>query len=1021
MASSNKKQSVELDKFNASANADKSINTVGFSSFYSSVDAEGNQTLFEQKNKIIDNTTRSADADTTDLLVIADSSAKTLMLSCFKKQDKNYVCIPKSILSETELDALKGVKKADIDVADKFYAFEIEQIDLIDSSKATRQKGFQIQLKGTEENKIVIHANARALQITAGEKTVLQRRPTGNEATSTFGFNFSSTLVKDCFDASATYANIGSIDPKTGELNQKHLISTYSTEFLLALAHCHAEINTASNSKQPFSVVDYGDLQIFHAPVVKGDGKNGAVQNSLIMARVRTGKRSFKNYVFHNGAFEPVSNLEYTYEKSKPLDIGIDFQVGTKSKPRSLELPILFTKNTSGEIKNNANFKILNAVSQFAFGETVNFEYPQHVSASVEPGEPLQISESISIDQADKTGYTEIVTGAAKEVVYSLNQDRNPDFTVNPGPVPDDPESPKGVEVVDLEPSRVEPSHTTAEPHTPDDGDAGSGDSSHDAGIVADDDVPILGAAPAADAPAPVDASAPDAAAPAAPAAPAAAAPDAPVEEAAPAETGGAGTPPTPPAEDNPSKKEIPNVKVEKQPSSLGPIFKTIGTLGMIAALFLMVGAVLLPGVAALVPAAIGCLCAGGALYFGSNFIDGKPSFDSTLNASIAAQRKRKNRRERQAEKFLKREAKIEELRTFNSSMDAKTKRKRLNKAQKLEDENFNALAGGNFRLINQIAAKKAELALQEKQQAQPDKEFTAEEISRIKDDARDEFVNDYSYPIAQSVMNRRGEKATRKFLANCTQNQREYIFAGANEIAETIESNDYENIEKLGTNFSTWLKNPKRDVNPDFADLNANSRKAVTWIDKFNTSYGRLETAYAAAERAGNDPEELKELVRKERALEIESAKASRTSARTIADKASAAIDKRRMARDSRTTAYVRTPRADAPAAIPDDTATRLTGSRIITPDAGGTPTAPAAPTVDTPAPPTAAAPTAPAADTPAAPVAAPEVTPPGATVTPYVPSTPDATPPAPTTAPETGSAAGTGPSTTTGEERTR
>ena len=726
-------------------------------------------------------------------------------------------------------------------------------------------------------------------------------------------------------------------------------------------------------------------------------------------------KRSFKNYVFHNGAFEPVSNLEYTYEKSKPLDIGIDFQVGTKSKPRSLELPILFTKNASGEIKNNANFKILNAVSQFAFGETVNFEYPQHVSASVEPGEPLQISEIISIDQADKTGYTEIVTGAANETVYSLSQDSNPDFTVDPGPVPDDPESPKGVEVVDL-PPRVEPSHTTAESRTPDDGASGSGDSSHDAGIVADDDVPILGAAPAA------DASAPDAAAPAAPAAPAAAAPDAPVEEAAPAETGGTGTPPTPPADGNTGKKETPNVKVEKQPSSLGPIFKTIGTLGMIAALFLMVGAVLVPGVAALVPAAIGCLCAGGALYFGSNFIDGKPSFDSTLNASIAAQRKRKNRRERQAEKFLKREAKIEELRTFNSSMDAKTKRKRLNKAQKLEDENFNTLAGGNFRLINQIAAKKAELALQEKQQAQPDKEFTAEEIARIKDDARDEFVNDYSYPIAQSVMNRRGEKATRKFLANCTQNQREYIFAGANEIAETIESNDYENIEKLGTNFSTWLKNPKRDVNPDFADLNANSRKAVTWIDKFNTSYGRLETAYAAAERAGNDPEELKELIRQERALEIESAKASRTSARTIADKASAVIDKRRMARDSRTTAYVRTPRADAPAAIPDDTATRLTGSRIITPDAGGTSTAPAA---DTPAAPS--TPAAPAADTPAAPVAtttpvaAPEVTPPGATVETYVPSAPDATSPALTTAPETSSTAGTGPSTTTGEERSR
>lgn len=890
MASSNKKQSVELDKFNASANADKSINTVGFSSFYSSVDAEGNQTLFEQKNKIIDNTTRSADTDTTDLLVIADSSAKTLMLSCFKKQDKNYVCIPKSILSETELDALKGVKKADIDVTDKFYAFEIEQIDLIDSSKATRQKGFQIQLKGTEENKIVIHANARALQITAGEKTVLQRRPTGNEATSTFGFNFSSTLVKDCFDASATYANIGSIDPKTGELNQKHLISTYSTEFLLALAHCHAKINTASNSKQPFSVVDYGDLQIFHAPVVKGDGKNGAVQNSLIMARVRTGKRSFKNYVFHNGAFEPVSNLEYTYEKSKPLDMGIDFQVGTKSKPRSLELPILFTKNASGEIKNDANFKILNAAAQFAFGETVNFEYPEHISASVAAGEPLQISEIISIDQADKTGYAEIVTSTANETVYSLNQDSNPDAVIV-DPAPDDPENPKGVEVVDSKSSRVEP-------RTPDDGASGSGDSpSGDAGIIPPDDaMPILGADPAADA----------------------LAPDAPVEEAAPAEAGGAGTPPTPPADGNTGKKETPNVKVEKQPSSLGPIFKTIGTLGMIAALFLMVGAVLVPGVAALVPAAIGCLCAGGALYFGSNFIDGKPSFDSTLNASIAAQRKRKNRRERQAEKFLEREAKIEELRTFNSSMDAKTKRKRLDKAQKLEDENFNALAGGNFRLINQIAAKKAELALQEKQQAQPDKEFTAEEISRIKEDARDEFVTDYSYPIAQSVMYRRGEKATRKFLSNCSQNQRTLILEAANEVSNAITTKDFANKEILGSDLCTYLNNPIPDAKPQFADLAENSNDATSWIETFSTRRKELEDRYEAAERAGNDPEELKELIRQERALEIESAKASRTSARTIADKASAAIDKHRMARDSRTTAYVRTPRTDAAADTP-------------------------------------------------------------------------------------------------------
>lgn len=136
--------------------------------------------------------------------------------------------------------------------------------------------------------------------------------------------------------------------------------------------------------------------------------------------------------------------------------------------------------------------------------------------------------------------------------------------------------------------------------------------------------------------------------------------------------------------------------------------------------------------------------------------------------------------------------------------------------------------------------------------------------------------------------------------------------------LSNAITTKDFANKEILGSDLCTYLNNPIPDAKPQFADLAENSNDATSWIETFSTRRKELEDRYEAAERAGNDPEELKELVRQERALEIESAKASRTSARTIADKASAAIDKHRMARDSRTTAYVRTPRTDAAADTP-------------------------------------------------------------------------------------------------------
>lgn len=859
-------QTTQTKKINLSDFSANEKNVVGFNSYYSTTNQTGDTTFFVQQNKLA--LDKPVNTDKKVLLRIKDNATNKLQVFCYQVDGKNYAMIPKHAISEEAKSQLDNVLKDSADSESKEYVFEIEKIDLIDSSTSTKPKGFQLQLKGNDENKITINSNARALQISIDGKPIEQKQPEGNTEASVFGYSFTTSLIKDCFSEKSSYANIYTTNPTTKELQPATNISGFSTEFLLALANCHEK------TTKPYSIIDYGDLKIFHAPLVQGIGgkaNNSTVNNSLIFARIKSknAKEKYKDYVLNNGVFKPVSQVAYTYSETNANDIGIDFAMG--SSQATVELPIELKSNNQSNFINDNNFKIINAFSQFLANSKTITQSKSTIKATPEiQGGHIKIGEYIDISQADQTGFTEIKTNFTKQNVYSLNEnnaviEETEELSPDAGIRSETPEEQEPPIIGDI----LEAPETTVSPITPEE--------------------PISPIAPTPS----VTADTPEVSV-------ATATLKEPentvIPEIIESSNKSATTEETAKSNSEQSKSksnQIPDVKVKKEPSSLAPFVKILGTLGMIASLFLFVGAILVPGVAALIPAAIGCLCAGGALYFGSNFISDKMNFDSTLNSTTIKQRKRKNLREKQAEKFLKREKQIEQLRLLDNSMDAKTKEKRLAKAQKLEDKNFKVLASGNFRLIEKISQAKENQAIELAKQENP--EISVEEIANIKQEARDKFINDNAYPIAQSVMNRRGEKATRKFLSACSQNQRAYILDAQKDISNAIKDKDFNNKEILGSDLSNYLNDPDPTKYPlRSKDITENYDASLTWTTKFLDERKKLEDAYEAVERDGNDPEELKKLIRREQILENESAVGSRNLPRNVADKTRAKIEEK-------------------------------------------------------------------------------------------------------------------------------
>ena len=915
-----------------------SAGAVEFKSLFKSKDKTGAEALYEQTNQIIQDDKHSG----LDVLLKVNGAEKSPCIICVEQAGKHYAFIHNDMLD----DKFKAKAISGPAASTDYSLYEIETIDIVDSSaKAGNERGFQIKLAGSD---ITIRSNARAIEISSSTDKLTATPADADKGT--FGYDFSKKLIGDCFDASSKYASLQVAARTRGKLDIKPVsqVTDMSPEFLLALAYASdpASTSASATASSSLSTTKYGDIELLHIPKVTGTSlkdKSAEVENSPVLVRMKQSAGDFKYYFLHKGKFQECKPaiagaplVSYSRDESSNKFYVHFNQAGT-SVTMPIDLTIENPKDPNPKIKNDESYQALTAIDQFMRGKDIA---PPTNDADLEAGtktEPGRIGSDIKFFALSDEARESMVSDRLRRDYYDL--DAGIAATAAP--------------IVGAAPIAAAPT---------------AGTTAATAGATAPTAGTTPASAPTTGAAASTPSAAPSGATPSGAGAP-------------PISASAAGAPPAAPAAPGstttftPADKSAPPVVASSSSStsSLRPIVKTLGQLGIIASLFVFAAAILFPAVTAvLVPAALGCLAAGAGLYFGSNFIGDTMNAGAVFDNAISQQKSRKRHREKVAERFIKRENTIKRLRDRSSdpSLDAKKKIKLLERADKLENTNYEILASSNFKLIEKIEEKKAEIAVQQKQLAEPDKEFTEDEIDAIKQEASDNFYTEYACPIAQSVMKRRGEKSARRFLAKRTKEQRIYIVDGANEVHEAIQTKDYSNHRVMGKGFPAWTRKPDlaQSAYPDYEDLSNNSEASANWIEEFSDEYGALEDAYAAAKAAGDDPAELKRLAKRERELEIEAARASRISARTISDKISAERDAHKFKKAAAAGAAAPTaptPTAPTPATPTTPTPATPTPAAPTTP----TPTAPTTPTPATPTTPTPAAPTTPTPTTPTTP----------------------------------------------------
>ena len=244
-----------------------------------------------------------------------------------------------------------------------------------------------------------------------------------------------------------------------------------------------------------------------------------------------------------------------------------------------------------------------------------------------------------------------------------------------------------------------------------------------------------------------------------------------------------------------------------------GSLFKALGGIGFIAALFLFVGAVMVPGAAAaLVPAALGVLCASGALYVGSAIYEG--NFSSELSSAITKQKKNKKTRERFAKQVLKRDAKIsrfkERLATLSPTSSEYTRLDRKIKRH----ENFNDynIQNAGPKFVDTLLKKNEEDFIRTYMEANDGKQPTDEELKK----ARLDFIAEHQYAIARNYIVNGYTKTSKRSLSKLSIAELAILDNAVQEIGTEFETPTTDADKVLGINLS--MSRRHRGFAPDAA-----------------------------------------------------------------------------------------------------------------------------------------------------------------------------------------------------------
>lgn len=336
---------------------------------------------------------------------------------------------------------------------------------------------------------------------------------------------------------------------------------------------------------------------------------------------------------------------------------------------------------------------------------------------------------------------------------------------------------------------------------------------------------------------------------------------------------------------------------VKKNFGDVGKFIKSLGQMASIVALFLFVGAVILPAATAvLLPAALGVLAAGGGMYFGSALFEG--NYEFTLDGMIASQNIRKSRRMKTAEKCMERETSIERMKSELASLESdpsatpEAKKKLQDKIQKLEDKNYLTLAKCDFKTIEALKEQKGNKAARNKEreldaafnaahavtpatedEIKEHKEKVKAERAAAKTEAEKAFICENQYAITRNVMVNSRDKDTKQFLANLSNDERAFITDASEEIyrVASLATHDFKPADRtiVGADI-VKAKAHKKNISPSYVkanhdlnqlfDYSTGTSKSKAWTTDYITKHEAFEKAYEALEAAGASEDKLKE-----------------------------------------------------------------------------------------------------------------------------------------------------------------
>lgn len=731
--------------------------------------------------------------------------------------------------------------------------FNAESIDLIESKES---KGIKLHVKeGSGTITIDMQAREFAISSTSG---VISEKIVPSDPTKTFNTTIAQNMLKMGF-SQTSHRDINIMTEKDGMTMPVSKLDDLTPEFIAALGQT-AKVSATAKS----GTVKYGNFVFFMAYDVEGYnvGSKDIQKNNFIYVKSPEG-----NYLLDRGSFRKVKKMVLTYGEDATgnpdiSDIGIDFNLD-RTTNSNVELPLKLTTDAAGlGFKNDKQAAVLNSFLKFA--APAGFKNSE---ALTDKGSGTYSYKGLDIRKDDKVSVAPINT-AIRSTATLLSE--TPAASSVAPYSPEASASAAGIvsetttaEAADATPT-VTPEDTVTDTSTSDTTTSDTTTSDHadeeHTSETAEHEAPTEGE-------------------------------ETPEHEET--EPSGGDSAMSEDKPETPSKSKT----VKKNLGDVGKFIKSLGQMASIVALFLFVGAVILPAATAvLLPAALGVLAAGGGMYFGSALFEG--NYEFTLDGMIASQNIRKSRRMKTAEKCMERETSIERMKSELAALESdpsatpEAKKKLQDKIQKLEDKNYLTLAKCDFKTIEALKEQKGNKAARNKEReldatfnaAHAETPATEDEIKEHKEKVKAEkaaakteaekaFICENQYAITRNVMVNSRDKDTKQFLANLSNDERAFITDASEEICRvtSLATHDFKPTDRtiVGADI-VKAKAHKKNINPSYVkanhdlnqlfDYSTGTSKSKEWTIDYIKKHEAFEKAYEALEAAGASEDKLKE-----------------------------------------------------------------------------------------------------------------------------------------------------------------